>query len=63
MQTTSNTAAAKLTVREMLFSLFDQFGIEVLSVNLARDAAEAFGLNRTSGELGFYQWRAARTAA
>lgn len=56
-------AAATLTVTEKLYSLFDQFGVEALSVNLARDAAEAYGLNRTSAEIAFYRWQADRRAA
>lgn len=54
--------AAYATVTDKLYALFDQFGAGVLSVNMARDAAEACGLNRTSAEIAFYRWQAARMA-
>lgn len=51
------------TITEQLYALFDQFGLGCLCVGMARDVAEAFGLNRTSAEISFYRWQALRLAA
>lgn len=65
---TKTAAIAKIlnkqaTITDKLFALFDAFGLGNLCVSMARDAAEAFGLNRTSAEIAFYRWQAARLAA
>lgn len=54
--------AAYPTITAKLFALFDQFGVEVLCVSLARDVAVACGLNETGAEIAFYRWQAARMA-
>lgn len=45
------------TLVPTLCNLFNAVGAKALSVNLARDLAAAYGLNRTSAELTFYRWR------
>lgn len=53
-------ANKQLNITQKLFALFDLFGAGALCVAMARDAAESFGLNRTSAEIAFYRWQAAR---
>lgn len=52
-------ASKDLNVTQKLYALFDLFGKGSLCVDMAREAAESFGLNRTSAEIAFYRWMAA----
>lgn len=54
-------AARTLTVTARLWAVFDALPADT-TMAVARDAAVAKGLNRTSAGLAFYRWRAARAA-
>lgn len=54
---------ARPTITEQLDALFDQVGVEALDVSFAQAIAEAHDLNRTSAQIRFYRWRAARVAS
>lgn len=48
----------RLTVTAKLYSMFDACANAAsLTVDMARTAAQAYGLNPTSAEIAFYHWR------
>lgn len=53
----AKSQVARGAVIPTLCNLFNAIGAKALSVNLARDMAEMYGINRTSAELTFYRWR------
>ncbi|WP_287924845.1 hypothetical protein [Diaphorobacter sp.] len=53
-------ATTDRNVTQQLDALFDQVGVEALSLNFAKALAEAEGLNTTSACIRFYRWRAER---
>lgn len=57
----SKQATAKITVTAKLFSMFDACANAAsLTVDMARTAATDYGLNTTSAEIAFYNWRMQR---